>query len=146
MFYLWSAPNHCCACVFCDRRREGYRGNGPLWGQFLVLIGYLWLWLASDWFTQVHCCDTAQKRRNSCVLDHNNDQDHFITMSSALVSRDIFVMRWWDESAIMQLNTQLISHDSYSLQTGRWGLGIRNCPCTIGCPSQLPSFLLAVGA
>ena len=23
----------------------------------------------------------------------------------------------------MQLNTQLISHDSYSLQTGRWGLG-----------------------
>ena len=58
-----------------------------------VLIGYLWLWLASDCLTQVHCCDTAQRRRNSCVLDHNNDWVHFITMSSALVSRDIFVMR-----------------------------------------------------
>ena len=38
-----------------------------------ILIGYLWLWLASDLLTLMHYCDTAQRRRNSCVLDHNND-------------------------------------------------------------------------
>lgn len=95
MFDLLHAPNNVIVVpVFFVTEGERVTGAmGHCEDSSWTLIGYLWLLLASDWLTELHYCDTDQKkRRNSCVLDHNNDSVHFITMSSALVSRDIFVM------------------------------------------------------
>ena len=107
-----------CARVFCDKERVT-GGNGPLWGQgpdwsALALAG---LWLADP---MLHC-DT-KGRRNPYVFGDNNDFTS--TRVACHICQELMRSEW----AIMQLNTQRMSHGNDSLQTGRWGLGIKNCP------------------
>ena len=123
MFDLWSAQQHNGNVMFVlvcfVTQGEGYRGQWAIvrTGPWLVSSGPGWPLIG--W--PMLLCDT-KGRRNPRVFGDNNDFTS--TRVACHICQELMRSEW----AIMQLNTQRMSHGNDSLQTGRWGLGIKKCP------------------